>query len=209
MTAQKEVKTEWLPVFDNVVTEGQQFFRVLLKAMSEPGLIMDVGDLVQAYTSDHPGLSVAWPLAQSLTDEDCEIYVYPSLEHSALPESLTFHSGVQLVDTPTAADFIFLTLPEFQSIDDWNTGDIESPHGSSTAIILVDEISSDKGIQLSGPGIKQTRPLSISGLSASQIKLLKSNHQQYPCGIDFIFCTATKLVAIPRSTSIHAAMESC
>jgi hypothetical protein len=45
----------------------------------------------------------------------------------------------------------------------------------------------------------------LEGLDANKIDLLQNNHKLYPCGVDFIFCSATSITAITRSTKIKSA----
>jgi alpha-D-ribose 1-methylphosphonate 5-triphosphate synthase subunit PhnH len=209
MSTQKELKAELLPAFQDEVYEGQQFFRLALKMMSEPGLIISSDNVSHQYSKVDPRLTLIWPLAQSLIDEDCQSYIFPSLSETTLLESLRFHTGAKFYESAQESEFIFLNLQELESFDDFYIGDIESPHKSSTLIIYVDEISSDSQLELSGPGIKEKRSLKISGICSQHIKLIQENHKHYPCGIDFIFCSSTAMVAIPRSTTVHTIMESC
>ncbi len=201
-------KDSLFPIFDNEVGESQFFFRQVLKVMSEPGSVISLGE--------HANLAVdekyrcIWPIAQSIMDSDCTAFISPSLNTLSFNRSLSFHTGVKIIKEEHSADFVILSLDELLDLDKFNLGNLESPHSSSTLIVLVDGISADKQqMVLSGPGIKTEKSLSINNLTANHIRLIQDNHNLYPCGLDFIFCSDTKVSAIPRTTVVKTAMESC
>ena len=96
-----------------------------------------------------------------------------------------------------------MSMDELKDINEFNLGGIEKPHLSTTALVYVETIAADAQILLSGPGIKESRSLTLADLDEEKASLLQNNHSLYPCGIDFIFCSDTKMTAIPRSTKIR------
>jgi alpha-D-ribose 1-methylphosphonate 5-triphosphate synthase subunit PhnH len=217
------VKNELMPAFVNEVDESQAVFRHLLKIMSEPGTIVantfngenEIAsnnikhqDDSDSFIADKD-LKYIWPIALSLLDHDCQIYIGPSLNSSIFTRSLVFHTGASVTDDKAKADFVFISLNELGDIEKYNLGELEAPHKSSTVVIFTEEISDDKQIILSGPGIKSNKNLSIKGLNATHIRLLQANNQFYPCGLDFIFCSPSNITAIPRTTKIKASVGSC
>lgn len=197
-----------LPAFTDEATDSQVVFRNILKAMSEPGSILSIDGSSGSHDSrfskniDQNKLSCLWSIAQTLLDSDCSIFVYPSISEKSFMQSLTFYTGVCIACDVKEANFIFLSMDELKDLNEFNLGGIEKPHLSTTAIVYVESIKKDAQIILSGPGIKESRPLALAGLDEEKVSLLQNNHKLYPCGIDFIFCSEANITAIPRSTKI-------
>jgi alpha-D-ribose 1-methylphosphonate 5-triphosphate synthase subunit PhnH len=197
-----------LPAFTDETTDSQEVFRHILKAMSEPGTILDIDPVSVPANSRYSKkigqnkLSCLWSVAQTLLDSDCSVFVYPSISDNSFIQSLVFYTGVSIARDVKEADFIFMSMDELKDINEFNLGGIEKPHLSNTALLYVEAITVDAQIALSGPGIKGSQSLTLAGLDEEKASLLQNNHSLYPCGIDFIFCSDTKMTAIPRSTKI-------
>lgn len=198
-----------LPAFTDETTDSQVVFRDILKAMSEPGMIFDMDSFSAPHDSryskniDQNKLSCLWSIAQTLLDSDCSVFVYPSINDRSFIQSLSFYTGVCIARDVIEANFIFMSMDELKDLNEFNLGGIEKPHLSTTAIVYVETITNDAQIILSGPGIKESRPLALTGLDEEKVSLLQNNHKLYPCGIDFIFCSEASITAIPRSTKIR------
>ena len=70
------------------------------------------------------------------------------------------------------------------------------PDRSATLIVERPALSVE-GARLTGPGIKDAASLSLPETQAFQ-----ANHAQFPLGLDFIFTSADRLAALPRSTEV-------
>lgn len=197
-----------LPAFIDESTDSQVVFRNILKVMSEPGTIIDMSGNAELYSIraslsiQQNKLSCLWSVAQTLLDSDCSVFVCASLSDKSFIQSLSFFTGVSFSQDIKSADFIFMSMHELKDLNNFNLGGIEKPHLSSTVLVYVDSITAVDQIILSGPGIKDSRSLALSGLDSEKIDLLKNNHKLYPCGIDFIFCSEINMTAITRSTKI-------
>jgi len=199
-----------LPAFIDESTDSQVVFRNILTAMSEPGTIIDMTSDEEPYNtrsllnSCESKLSCLWSVAQTLLDSDCSVFVCASISEKAFVQSLSFFTGVSFAPDMKSADFIFMSIHELEDLNGFNLGGIEKPHLSSTVLIYIESITNSEQIILSGPGIKDNRLLMLEGLDANKIDLLQNNHKLYPCGVDFIFCSATSITAITRSTKIKS-----
>jgi alpha-D-ribose 1-methylphosphonate 5-triphosphate synthase subunit PhnH len=197
-----------LPAFTDEATDSQIIFRNILKAMSEPGTIIDIDRSFVQYNRHYSKnihqkkLSYLWSIAQTLLDSDCLLFICPSISDEFFLQSLAFYTGVNFTYDIKQADFIFMSIHELKDLNDLNCGDVEKPHLSSTALVYVDAMSAQEQIILSGPGIKESKPLALAGLDEEKISILNNNYKLYPCGMDFIFCSETSMTAIPRSTKI-------
>lgn len=222
MQLQTSTQLELLEPFANPVDDSQSIYRQVLKAMSEPGLavtLVEAEPMISHSLTSSDGVAVesvaestvvyptVWAIAQTLLDHDCRVYVSPALAIPAFMQSLRFYTDCQLVDDAQRADFAFITLSELTDLNLFNPGTAEAPHQSTTLVVQTTTIDSslieaDAQWLLSGPGIPQTRPFAIEQLMPAQALLLQQNHQLYPCGLDFIFCSPHSIYGLPRSTAM-------
>jgi alpha-D-ribose 1-methylphosphonate 5-triphosphate synthase subunit PhnH len=191
-----------LTAFNNTTDESQCVFRSVLKAMSEPGRLVDIKQ-ISSMSEDEALFPPVWAIAQTLFDHDTEIFVSQNLATDSVLASLKFYTGAKVTATQSQANFALLNLTDWLDSNDFSVGTWEHPQHSCTLIIQVPSLAIGPQLGLSGPGIKQKTCLSIPNFQQSHINLLITNHNLYPCGVDFIFCTPTQIVCIPRSTHIE------
>lgn len=201
-------QTALLTPFVDTTTQSQQVFRQLLKAMSEPGTIIDLSDFASINTNTFLYPTI-WSIVQSLLDSETTVYLSPALAKPEAIQSIQFYTDAGVVDDAKQSGFAMISVEEFTSIADFNCGTVITPHISTTLLIQVDDIveqgevaDSDISLKLTGPGIRDSHLMSVAGLQPFHCELLKSNHGLYPCGLDIIFCSPTKISAVARSTSI-------
>ena len=193
------IKTQFLwQGFQNEVIESQRCFRKTMKAMSEPGYLVTLDPLK---TSENIS-SATFSLALTLIDQDISVWVSPQLSSTTFIDNLRFYCGCRLTSSPLEADFVFIKLSEWQSLDNLKRGTEEYPDRFPTIIIEVDGLAESGNIELKGPGIKGARHISIEGINEQHISLLKSNQQNFPMGYDFIFTCGKQLMALPRTTQV-------
>jgi len=88
--------------FDSPVHDAQQCFRRLLKAMSEPGVIVSLQLLRHGWQP----LGVATTsVLLTLVDSDTPVWLSPSLANDIVRSNLRFHTGTRIADTPDEAVF--------------------------------------------------------------------------------------------------------
>lgn len=198
-----------LTPFNDAVLQSQQVFRHLLKAMSEPGTVIDLTKSIQKKnaTAIYP---TVWAVAQSLLDSETTVFVSPELATQAVIQSIQFHTDASVVNTSFESNFAIISLENFTSLTDFHCGSVVNPHLSTTVILQVDDLTvlehhngDEACLSLSGPGIRDQHYLQVAGFTSSHIELLQSNHGLYPCGIDLVLCSPTHICAIARSTSIN------
>ena len=184
-----------LPGFADPVTGAQTSFRALLDAMSRPGTQHEVAPL-----RPPPPLGPAMAAALlTLVDRDTPLWLDDA--STAAREWLLFHCGAQVTADPAAAAFAAaIALP---SLGRFNPGSDAAPEESATIILQVPELGSGESYRLSGPGLAAPSLLRIQGLPADFPAQWGVNHALYPCGIDLILCSGSRLCALPRSVSIE------
>jgi alpha-D-ribose 1-methylphosphonate 5-triphosphate synthase subunit PhnH len=220
-TIESAASLELLTAFTDKVGGSQWVYRQLLKAMSEPATILPLFNSSTDESSVIPDLykdewsrevldhtvyrtiyPTTWSVAQSLFDSDCNVYLSSSLTQKSLTQSLRFYTDAQIVSHSSSAHFAFMNIDELANTNDFSIGTLIAPHESCTLIIQVPCITNDEQILLSGPGIKTQKNMAIEGLTSQHVDFFISNNQQYPCGVDIIFCSPTHIAALPRSTTV-------
>jgi len=198
-----------LPAFGNPVHDAQVVFRAVLKAMSEPGIQGNLSSTsVSLDTSDSALHPTTWAIAQALFDHDTTIYLSPEVNSEALVRSLQFQTDAKVTPVTEQADFAIVTMDELVDLDQFHLGSLEAPHESCTVIVQVEAFDSPSPVEISGPGIPDSRMLEIAHLSQKQLELIQANHRLYPCGLDFVFCSPGHFLALPRTTRLHTRTPS-
>ncbi|WP_136681512.1 phosphonate C-P lyase system protein PhnH [Neptunomonas sp. XY-337] len=190
--------------FNDAVHDGQQVFRALLTAMSEPGKLQQPNLIAEG-----PGAlnAISWQVALALLDADTPVWLSERLAaDAAIASNLRFHCQSPQVDSPQSAAFALCDASDVPDITLLNMGSAEQPDRSTTLIVQVPAISSEPHWTLTGPGIETERQLRIGGLSSTCVEQLIASRQRFPMGIDCIFCSTDTLVAVPRSTQIDINM---
>jgi alpha-D-ribose 1-methylphosphonate 5-triphosphate synthase subunit PhnH len=185
-----------LPGFADPVTEAQVTFRAVLDAMARPGTLHQAGEqLVSPVPLDQATAAVLLTMA----DNETPLW----LDQAALParDWLAFHCGAVVVPKPDTARFaVALSLPDLAWFP---AGSHEAPEESATLILQVAGLGQGARYRLSGPGLRQTASLLVSGLPLRFIAQWQQNHALFPRGVDTILCAGTTLAALPRSVSIE------
>lgn len=190
------------------VFDSRMHFRTLLDAMARPGT---VGALQHAGPPPHPCVATATLLvALALLNEDV------SFNAEALgPAAADFlcrqtSAGVGACDT---ADFLFLPgtdATKYLALA--NPGTLQYPDEAATAVIQVANISAHPAagalrLELSGPGIRASTTVFVSGLDAELLAELEEKNAEFPRGVDAILtCDAGAagpcVMCLPRTTNV-------
>ncbi len=186
--------------FSDPVFQSQAAFRAVLAALSEPGLVCDLGDAAQA----PQGLEVATALALlTLADYETPIWLPPTLRDGPAGAWLRFHCGAALVDDPAAAAFAVIDGgSDAPLLSAFNAGDDQFPDRSTTVIVQCAALSGGAEVTLEGPGIAGTRAVSPAGLRPGFWAEVTANTALYPRGVDLILSHGSQVIGLPRSTQV-------
>ena len=196
------VQNQFLPGFDDPVIDSQTVFRAALKALSRPGLILDIPVLPPAPGPLYPA---ATALALTFFDLDSPLWLDSDLDVDQVREYLRFHCGARFTDDPGRAAFGLIGRGEsFSGLNSFNQGDPGYPDQSTTVIIQVDDFGPEKETILSGPGINGRTGLSIKGLSRTFWTEFAVNHSGFPLGVDCFLVSPRQICGLPRSTRVEA-----
>jgi alpha-D-ribose 1-methylphosphonate 5-triphosphate synthase subunit PhnH len=140
--------------------------------------------------------------------------------HAALGALATFCDNTQeladLTGTLTDADWRFLDVgrgasdqaafilaqgsdaPTFQP----RLGTLDAPEGGATLIVKVDSLTEGAALTLTGPGIKTTTTLHVTGLAPDWLAARARWCADFPMGCDMVLADETRVAILPRTTKI-------
>ena len=187
--------------FADPALSSQATFRAILNAMARPGSVQPLGVTLSPPLPLNKGAAA---IALTLCDQDTRVWLDAELRASAsVCEWLGFHCGCPLVDDPAKAVFAFAarpaTVPAFEA---FNIGAVDYPDRSTTIVLQVDALWAEKGLVLSGPGIRDRSALSAAPLPGDMRDRLARNRSLFPQGIDLILATHDAIAALPRSLRV-------
>jgi alpha-D-ribose 1-methylphosphonate 5-triphosphate synthase subunit PhnH len=199
----------------NRVHDTQAIYRVLLHAMSRPGLICELGNAVNGIDLPIGTSKAAAAIALTLLDGEVAFAVQMQ-GHEGWAETMQRLTYCKLVDV-AAADYVFVDgIEELSFINQVQSqfiiGTLSSPEKSATVFIRVNNLldnnslSQDQGcsLKLTGPGIQTEAICFVDGLSLAWIESRASLVEEYPLGVDLILYTENgKVIAIPRTTIVE------
>jgi len=186
--------------FSDPVFQSQAAFRALLAALSEPGLVRDLGDAVQPPA----GLAAATATALlTLADYETPIWLPTALRAGAAGAWLRFHCGAALVEDPAAAAFAVIDGSiKAPLLSAFNPGDDQFPDRSTTVIVQCTGLEGGEAVTLEGPGIAGRRTIAPTGLRPGFWAEVAGNAALYPLGVDLLLTYRTQALGLPRSTQL-------
>lgn len=185
------------PAFSDPVFDSQRVFRQILDAMAQPGHPQQLSGAPQVGVLNPATIAIAL----TLLDFETTLWLEPALTDEQARDYLRFHCNCPITAKPQQADFAIISKPaDMPTLQEFKLGNDEYPDRSSTLIIQVDSISSDRGIQLSGPGIETSREVDIQGLPDTLWDQLQQSRGWFPRGVDVLFTHDDLVLALPRTT---------
>lgn len=186
-----------MTAFTLPVQNAQHHFRRLLKAMSEPGIIVNLTDTPPGWSALSPATT---GLLLTLSDRDTPLWLSPALGDDVTRENLRFHCSAPLTDDPAAAAIAVCDdMLEGRQILSFSHGSNLSPEDGATVIVQCAGLSGGRPLRLTGPGIADERMIAPR-LPASVLEYLQERPLRFPQGVDFIFTCGERLLALPRTT---------
>lgn len=194
----------------NPTRDCQNIFRQALKAISEPGSIVNVVDEAEQLASLGLLSPAMFALIHTLTDQQTTLWLADSFSQGNIAKNLQFHAGVELIQNKSQVMFACAMANEIEDISLFNAGTDESPEMSCSMLLQVAELDIGANannhattLQLTGPGIASFKKVSLTGLSPQIIKYLVERSHPFPRGLDFYFVSQQQLLCIPRTTKVE------
>lgn len=192
------------------VGQAQQVFRLALTALSRPARTYRFAPCpADAAAEELPaGLSPELAaLALSLCDNETAVWLAPGLDTENVRAWFRFHCGAVLVSEPSQAAFAF--VPGTEALPDlrcFHQGEAEYPDRSTTVCLGGVEEEKTAGITAAGPGIVESCIFSCR-MPAGFLAQWRSNHEQFPLGVDMLLCGPGRLTGLPRTTCLTPAAD--
>ncbi|MBX9836566.1 MAG: phosphonate C-P lyase system protein PhnH [Burkholderiaceae bacterium] len=189
------------PGFGDQAQGSQRIFRAALGALSHPGQIQQVHSNAQIPA----GVYVATAnVLLALLDQDCTLWLSPSLATHAVAAYLRFHTGCQLVDSPATAQFVLAASgAELPALGTLTPGTEYEPEFGATCIVQVEALNDNAGWTLRGPGIRDTQCLAVQGLPSDFVAQWAACQAHFPQGVDVLLSAGDRLAGLPRTTRIE------
>lgn len=189
-----------MTAFTLPVQDAQQSFRRLLKAMSEPGVIVALTSLQQGWQP----LNVATTsVLLTLADNDTPVWIDDALSNESAIQNIRFHTNAPLCGQPEQAQFAVAS--EAISSGQLNLlaqGCDIAPDTSATLVLQVSSLSGGRMLRLTGAGINEERMIAPQ-LPECVLHELTERPHPFPLGIDLILTCGDRLLAIPRTTHVE------
>lgn len=191
------------PGFADPSADSARCFRVLLDAMSRPGLVQQIAADLPSAGRLNPASVMA---ALTLCDHESPVWLDAAAGEEAA-DYIRFHCGAPVTpDTSTAAFGFFVTCPDRHVLNSFATGTPDYPDASATLVIQVEALSNDAdGVALAGPGIETVHRLTVSGLPDGFWTWLNTSDRTFPLGLDIILAAPDCLTALPRTVRVTEA----
>ncbi|MBP2167312.1 alpha-D-ribose 1-methylphosphonate 5-triphosphate synthase subunit PhnH [Erwinia toletana] len=186
-----------LASFNHPVADAQHAFRRILKAMSEPGVMVSL-PMQHGWGAISPA---ATSVLLTLVDRETPLWLDDALHDEVLLSNLRFHTGATVTDRHDAP---FALLHAHSAIDPhcFAPGDDMTPEKSTTVIIEVPSLNGGLTLRLRGPGLMETRAIAPQ-LPERVVQALRERQQRFPQGIDLIFTCGQAMMALPRTTQVE------
>jgi alpha-D-ribose 1-methylphosphonate 5-triphosphate synthase subunit PhnH len=186
------------PGFADPVHDTQVVFRTLLDALSRPGSVGVVENVLPEVQATRAELAA---FAALLTLCDYATPVWLAQPDTALSSALRFHTGAPLVNEPGQAAFAYIhDASAMPALESFALGAAESPEQSVTLLIRVEALTGGAPVVLSGPGIQHTATIAPLGLPEHFWRERAALAPLFPCGIDCYLVCGNTLIGLPRTT---------
>jgi alpha-D-ribose 1-methylphosphonate 5-triphosphate synthase subunit PhnH len=184
------------------VFDAQEQFRIVLNAMSHPGIICHLKDFdfeTPTYLSNASAV-----IAFALLNTDVSFH---AIGDSHIRDYLALNTGA-VEETFEKADFVFMNgNTNAEVLNKLKYGNLSYPEDSATVLIDVEEISKfhldgSTEIVFRGPGVEFENRVFFQGLNSEFLETVKEINFEFPLGIDLIFCDKNnQIVGLPRSNN--------
>ena len=186
--------------FNDTTLDSQRAFRAALDALSRPGRIVTMPDLLPD-GAPQPLMPATAALALALFDYETPVWLDEAADTPAVRDWLRFHCGCPLVSDKAEARFALLAGTA-EALAGFDTGTDAYPDRSATLIRQVENLSDGPAYCLSGPGIAQEETLKINSLYAGFDSDWQKNAKLFPRGLDLFLVAGDRLAGLPRTVAI-------
>jgi len=204
------------PGFTDATAHSQLVFRCALDAMARPGTPVRVPEISLVSPTSLTNAAAASVLL-ALLDQDCTLWLSPSLANGSVAAWLRFHTGCQILGDCSQADFVWASsFAELPPLHQLKQGSAEYPDQSATCVVDVTGwraavVSDADAVSLRGPGVREVITLAVDGMTASFVQQHHAMQAHAPCGVDIFCCAGDVVLGFPRSVRLAtgAGSQAC
>lgn len=184
---------------DNKVIDSQRIFRKILDGLSRPGKIVAL-DTAFDYRTNL--LNETMAVLLTLLDSEVTFHLVGNDAHATAEIEIR-----TLARTAPIAEADYIIVPSLfnaaEAFEKAKIGTLLDPNQSATIIIETQQLSNDTAYTLTGPGIKDSRTVTIP--SANQWLAARNEAvNEFPLGVDCFFIDqAGSCLGLPRTTKIE------
>jgi alpha-D-ribose 1-methylphosphonate 5-triphosphate synthase subunit PhnH len=189
----------------DLVHDIQNSYRKVLDCMSRPGLIRNIAEQSEKVNINICFLKSVLILMYMLLDAEVSFKIISHEEEdiNKLVNQLTYAKCKSLEE----ADFIFVMEDADESMVEEafrgaKLGDLIDPHKSATIVVEAEEISNNKDLVLTGPGIETENYMQVK-VKGDWAREREKKNIEYPLGVDTILVDRnSNIICLPRTTQI-------
>jgi alpha-D-ribose 1-methylphosphonate 5-triphosphate synthase subunit PhnH len=198
------------PGFADSTAQSQLVFRCALDALARPGTPVSIpaAALVSPTSGTH---DAAASVLLALLDQDCALWLSPTLADGPAAAWLRFHTGCRVAPDCSKADFAWAaSIAELPPLQRLRQGSAEYPDQSATCVVDVtawraaSETQVD-AVSLRGPGVRDVLTLAVDDMDANFVQQHHAMQEHAPCGVDMFFCAGDAVLGFPRSVRLQLA----
>lgn len=188
------------PGFADSSHDAQRLFRGVLDAFSHPGRIVELRDAPVGPGTLSPA---ATAFLLTFADRETPLWLEAGVDKQEVRDFLRFHAGTPLLSRE-AATFGVIIAGGGEPFAGFAIGTDTYPDRAATLVIEVPALEGGRTTSWRGPGIDGEVRISIDGLGDGFWPAWAANHALFPCGVDLVFASGSRLIALPRSVAVEA-----
>jgi len=181
--------------------DSQRLFRGVLDAFSHPGRIVELRD---APTGPGTLSRAAVAFLLTLADRETPLWLEAGLDKQEVRDFLRFHAGAPIVPAREAATFAVIIAGGGDPFAGFAIGTDTYPDRAATLVIEVPSLEGGPACTWRGPGIDGEVRVALAGLGADFWPAWAANNALFPCGVDLVFTSGSRLLSLPRSVAVEA-----
>ena len=189
------------PGFADPSHEAQRLFRSVLDAFSHPGRVVELRDAPVGPGTLSPAAAA---FLLTFADRETPLWLEAGVDKQEVRDFLRFHAGAPLVPAREAASFAVIIGGGGEPFAGFAIGTDTYPDRAATLVIEVPALEGGRATIWRGPGIDGEIQVAIDGLGDGFWPAWTANHALFPCGVDLVFASGSRLIALPRSVAVEA-----
>lgn len=169
----------------DLIFDCQKVFKEIMNALARPGKVYSIKDSSRKLKGEHKALTAA---ALTLMDNRCRYFAKGEKEWEEEIRERTLAVQTEAED----ADFWLITGQEagcYEILEKAKCGTLPAPHKAALIFVELESLTGGEEMWMEGPGIKDRIQTTLANEGRKWLKERDKQEYEYPCGVDFVFCT--------------------